>query len=433
MKLLERKLPYDSDSLAMFSRLRPLGKGLFLDSGDGYPDHLDVLTAQPEHCLELDNNETNLDTVLHAARRELARWPIRSPCSYPAPGWYGVWSYGLGALTEGISLKPMQLPRLWLGFYSAVIVVDHRVCETRLLWLPGSELTANRLAESYLGADAERSEFSLKSAFSSNLSASEYQTLFSKVQSYIYSGDCYQVNLTQEFKAEYCGCPWSAYRKLRAAVSSPMSGFLEVEGWSLLCLSPERFLQLTKNKVKTKPIKGTRPRSLDPDADQLQSIELQSSAKDRAENLMIVDLLRNDLGRTCETGTVKVDKLFEVESFSNVHHLVSTISGKLDSSLDGLDLLSRAFPGGSITGAPKHRAMEIIDELEPHSREFYCGSLLYIDVCGRMDSNILIRSLVASGGVIRCWGGGGVVADSTATAEYQEIQDKIGFILKNLS
>jgi para-aminobenzoate synthetase component 1 len=211
-----------------------------------------------------------------------------------------------------------------------------------------------------------------------------------------------------------------------------MGGYLEVEDWALLSISPERFLRSDGYHAETKPIKGTRPRMSDPEADREQFLALENSTKDKAENLMIVDLLRNDLGRTCEVGSVSVSGLFAIESFSNVHHLVSTVSGNLAAPNDPLDLLMHAFPGGSITGAPKHRAMQIIDELEPHCRELYCGSLLYFDVLGRMDSNILIRSLVAKNGVIRCWGGGGVVADSTAPAEFQEIKDKIGNILNSL-
>jgi len=175
-----------------------------------------------------------------------------------------------------------------------------------------------------------------------------------------------------------------------------------------------------------------RRASADMTLDAQLKYDLQHSDKDRAENLMIVDLLRNDLGRTCEIGSVRVDKLFDIESFSAVHHMVSTITGTLKPDLDVLDLLVGAFPGGSITGAPKRRAMEVIEELEPNGRGLYCGSLLYVDVCGRMDSSILIRSLVAQQGMISCSGGGGVVADSTCDAEYQEIQDKIGNLLKSL-
>jgi para-aminobenzoate synthetase component 1 len=199
-----------------------------------------------------------------------------------------------------------------------------------------------------------------------------------------------------------------------------------------MCLSPERFLSLHGHRVETSPIKGTRPRYSDPQSDDQARRELRSSPKDRAENLMIVDLLRNDLGRSCVPGSIHVDRLFEVQSFPTVHHLVSTISGELRSGRNAWDLLRDSFPGGSITGAPKRRAMEIIAELETHERQVYCGSVLYISADGRMDSNIAIRSLLCEQGQVRCWGGGGIVADSDWQQEYQESYDKVGKFLNAL-
>ena len=215
--------------------------------------------------------------------------------------------------------------------------------------------------------------------------------------------------------------------------AAPFSGFIDLGGGdALLSLSPERFLSLHGHRVETSPIKGTRPRYSDPGADQLAAQDLLASEKDRAENLMIVDLLRNDLGRSCVPGSIHVDRLFEIQSFPTVHHLVSTISGELCTSRNAIDLLRDSFPGGSITGAPKKRAMEIIAELEPHRRQAYCGSLMYISADGRMDSNIAIRSLLCSDGEILCWGGGGIVADSTWQQEYQETYDKVGRFLNEL-
>jgi len=431
MALISSQLPYSPDSLDRYARLRPLGCGLLLDSGSGYPDHLDILTAAPVQQVRMDAAGDNLAACMHTVRTWLKRYPV--PLSnHPAPGWYGVWSYNLGVVTESVRVKPGALPLLWMGFYPAVIVVDHQQQQTCLYALPGYEGNGRALAAAFLQAADAAPAFHLQSDFTGNLPEAEYNHCFGQVQEHIHAGNCYQINLTREFQARYSGSPWCAYQQLRRELSAPMGCYLEVDDWALLSLSPERFIRAIGNQVETKPIKGTRPRHLDAARDEAQRQALQNSVKDRAENLMIVDLLRNDLGRTCEVGSVAVQKLFAVESFSNVHHMVSTVAGTLAQGMDPLDLLLGAFPGGSITGAPKHHAMEIIDQLEPHSREFYCGSVLYLDVCGRMDSNILIRSLVAQNGSIRCWGGGGVVADSTAPAEYQEIQDKIGNILKIL-
>jgi len=184
--------------------------------------------------------------------------------------------------------------------------------------------------------------------------------------------------------------------------------------------------------VETRPIKGTRPRGRTPDEDRAYAAELQASTKDRAENLMIVDLLRNDLGRSCRTGTVRVPELFALESYPNVHHLVSSVEGELMPGKDPLDLLAGSFPGGSITGAPKIRAMQIIDELEPTRRSIYCGSLLYLDVRGEMDSSITIRTLLVKDGQVSCWGGGGIVADSDWQAEYRESLTKVRVLLETL-
>jgi Anthranilate/para-aminobenzoate synthases component I len=201
---------------------------------------------------------------------------------------------------------------------------------------------------------------------------------------------------------------------------------------AILSLSPERFVRVSHHQVETRPIKGTRPRGKNSAEDAANAAELLASAKDRAENLMIVDLLRNDLGRTCRTGSVRVPQLFTLESYPNVHHLVSSVVGELADGKDALDLIGDSFPGGSITGAPKIRAMQIIDELEPTRRSLYCGSLLYLDVRGEMDSSIAIRSLLVKDGRVSCWGGGGIVADSDWQDEYQESITKVKVLLDTL-
>jgi len=254
---------------------------------------------------------------------------------------------------------------------------------------------------------------------------------------YIAEGDCYQVNLAQRFSAKAHGDGWVAYQKLREISPAPFMAYMNFGDLQVLSGSPERFLQLTDKHVETRPIKGTRPRSDDVLQDQSYAQELQQSIKDKAENLMIVDLLRNDISKNCEIGSVKADKLFQLQSFANVHHLVSIITGKLKQGKTAIDLLRGCFPGGSITGAPKLRAMQIIEELEPHRRGVYCGAIGYIGFDGNMDTNITIRTAVyatdAHGeGEISFYAGGGIVADSILEKEYDETLDKASSMLKTM-
>lgn len=436
------QLPYRQESLQGFSSLRPLKNAFLLDSGNGYDDHIDVYAAKP-HTIEQLNTADDIEfhQILKRITTSLKQCQFNPDqqdyLTGPLPGWFGVWSYDLAAITECIRFNSPPghpLPLLWMGFYPAIIVTNHVRKTTQLLYLNGFESHRDTLRKAMHTTPAPlESDFTLTSRFSSDMTEAEYQQKFEKIQAYIRAGDSYQINLALRFSAPFAGSTWDAYQILRQTVSAPMGCYFETPEWALLSMSPERFIAHHNGIVVSKPIKGTRPRSADARQDRLNADELRNSGKDRAENLMIVDLLRNDLGRTMETGSVKVEKLFDIESFSNVHHLVSTISGRLKQDVAVLDMVAAAFPGGSITGAPKRRAMEIIEELEPVRRGFYCGSALYLDVSGRLDSNILIRSLVASQHTLHCWGGGGLVADSTCEQEYQEIHDKVGNLLRILS
>jgi para-aminobenzoate synthetase component 1 len=253
------------------------------------------------------------------------------------------------------------------------------------------------------------------------------------VQEHIRIGDCYQVNLAQRFQAQVRGESFMAYRRLREISPAPFSCYLSTPDGDILSSSPERFLSVRNGRVEARPIKGTRPRSADPLRDRALRDELSASFKDRAENVMIVDLLRNDLGKTCVPGSVEVSGLFDIESFAHLHHMVSTVTGKLAHDRDALDLVRGAFPGGSITGAPKLRAMAIIDALELQRRSVYCGSLGYLSFSGQMDLNIAIRTLLRTGDEIYAWAGGGIVADSVCESEYQESLDKASGLLAVLT
>jgi len=257
-------------------------------------------------------------------------------------------------------------------------------------------------------------------AVRSNLSEADYREAFARVARYIRDGDVYQVNLAQRFTGNFEGAPLALYRRLREQASGPCGAYLDLPAGQVLSVSPERFLKVREGRVETRPIKGTRPRNADPELDAHAIAELTASDKDRAENVMIVDLLRNDLGRCCRIGSVRVPTLFGVESFETVHHLVSTVSGDLADGRDTIDLLRACFPGGSITGAPKLRAMQIIEELEPHRRGIYCGAIGYIGFDGAADLNIAIRTALLRDGRVDYWAGGGIVADSDVGEEYAE-------------
>ena len=276
-------------------------------------------------------------------------------------------------------------------------------------------------------------DFEVTSALQSNMDYAQYSAAFNRVKQYIQEGDCYQVNLAQRFSAKAQGDAWSAYLALREISPAPFMSYMNMgdaqSALKILSASPERFLQVHGKHVETRPIKGTRPRSGNAEEDGNNAHDLQNSPKDRAENLMIVDLLRNDISKVCETGSVRADKLFALESFANVHHLVSTVTGKLAEDQTAIDLLHACFPGGSITGAPKLRSMEIIEELEPNRRGLYCGAIGYVGFDGNMDTNIAIRTAVYSHHEIRFYAGGGLVADSELAKEYRETLDKASSML----
>ncbi len=258
----------------------------------------------------------------------------------------------------------------------------------------------------------------------------DYAQAFFKIQDYLKAGDCYQVNLTQPHKAQYTGAPLSTLLPLYNALNPSFGGYFEGKDYTLVSVSPERFISIDNaGRLEAKPIKGTIKRSLDPKQDQALIDDLKNSKKNQAENLMIVDLLRNDLSMSAEPNSVKVEKLFELETHPNVHHLVSTISAQLKAGLTAAVAIENAFPGGSITGAPKKRAMEIIDELEAQPRSLYCGSFGYYSDSGNVDFNILIRSVEFRNQEMTCWGGGGITIDSDCDEEYEESLTKVRTIM----
>ena len=253
------------------------------------------------------------------------------------------------------------------------------------------------------------------------------------VMEFLKEGDCYQINLSKQYKVLVDGDSWQFYKVFRNLNKSRYMAFLDFSDFEILSGSPERFIEVRDDDVVTRPIKGTKARNKDPQQDQINAEALKKSIKDQSENLMIVDLLRNDLSKNCDIGSIKVSELFELESYPNVHHLVSTIKGKLKTESSMIKLFSDSFPGGSITGAPKIRAMEIIKELEDHNRELYCGSVVYFSFNRSMDSNIAIRSLFRKKDELYFYSGGALTIASNDLDEYQEIEDKVRNIKKTIN
>ena len=438
-------LPYLADSARLFSSVADQEWAVFLDSGSAEKrqGRYDIFAAQPICTLLTHGQQTVISKAGKSSISELDPFALvkqQLPWQQTFPevpfngGAIGYFAYDLGRNLETlpeIAQDAEHTPDMAVGIYQWAVIVDHQKAQSYLVGKANSAEHWQTLIEQFSQYPEEQAiaDFQVTGEIQSNMTKQSYSQAFGKIKHYLKEGDCYQVNLAQRFVATCQGNPWAAYCQLRKINSAPFSGYLNVPGVQVLSSSPERFLKVSAGKVETKPIKGTRPRKESALANQQQIDDLQASKKDRAENVMIVDLLRNDISKNCLPGSVKVPKLFAVESYATVHHLVSTVSGQLAADSHALDLLRSCFPGGSITGAPKIRAMEIIEELEPHRRGIYCGSIAYIGFDGNMDSNITIRTLVHSDHSIRFWAGGGIVNDSEAEAEYQESFDKAAVIL----
>ncbi|MDA8485791.1 aminodeoxychorismate synthase component I [Pseudomonas resinovorans] len=436
-------LPYQESPCERFALVRQAPGAVLLDAGRPVAERgrYDLFSAWPLAAFAATPGESANDFA-QRLRKALARLGEASlPAGIELPfvgGLIGYLAYDFGRRVEQLpeqAIDDLQLPDARLGLYAWALVSDHQLRTSQLVFHPSlEEAERARLITLFSEPKQPPSDpFRLRAPFSANLTEERYRSAIERVQAYIQAGDCYQVNFTQRFQAPCEGDPWTAYQALRTACPTPFAGYQALDdGGAILSLSPERFIKVSQGQVETRPIKGTRPRGRTPEEDRTQADELLASRKDRAENLMIVDLLRNDLGRSCAIGSVRVPELFALESYPNVHHLVSAITGRLADDKDALDLITGSFPGGSITGAPKIRAMQIIDELEPNRRSIYCGSLLYLDVRGELDSSIAIRTVLVKDGQASCWGGGGIVADSDWQEEYRESITKVKVLMTAL-
>ena len=436
MSFYSVELPYQTDAAHYYAALADLPWVVWLDSGG--MERYDILTAAPQRTL-MPNEEPARNDPFALLREELGE-QVAPMTDVPfAGGALGYWGYDLARrmiTLPSIAQDAEQMPAVAVGIYDWALVLDHRQHTARLVshqrFPETAELLPQILHRLQSNPSLPQNDFRVHGKITSNFTPDRYANAFTAVQNYLQAGDCYQINLAQRFSAAATGDAFGAYLTLRSLSPAPYSAFLNLPQAQILCASPERFLRVHNGSVETKPIKGTRPRGGDARQDRQLADELRNHPKDRAENLMIVDLLRNDLGKSCVPGSVHVPKMFEVESYANVHHLVSTVEGKLAEGRDALHVLRDCFPGGSVTGAPKLRAMQIIEQLEPNRRGIYCGAIGYVGFDGNMDSNIVIRTLVHSGREVRCWAGGGIVADSEVAAEYQETLDKAAAMLNLL-
>ena len=374
----------------------------------------------------------------------MARYEVLDEMDVPFPlgGCFGVWGYELKNAVEPrlarLAVNDLDLPEAVLGFHDALLVFDHVLGKTWIIstgvCLDGSrdpalarrrvdqldDLLQRAAAVKPVDPRGDRRPFDPGPEIVSNLSREQFMAMVARAQRYIRSGDIYQVNLAQRFVSSWPGSGWDLFQRLTAASPAPFAAYLADEDFELASSSPELFLHLSGRRIVTRPIKGTRPRSADPTRDAQLTYELQTSAKEMAELVMITDLLRNDLGRICEFGSVQVPELVRLERYAQVQHLVSTVEGRLRPEVTHAGALMRCFPGGSITGAPKIRAMEIIDELEPVTRGPYTGALGYLGFNRESQLSIVIRAAVCRAGQAWFHAGAGIVADSVPEAEYEE-------------
>jgi para-aminobenzoate synthetase component I len=447
-----------------FLRVAHLPHALFLDSASGHPTlgRYSYVTADPFAWL-VSRGRQGPDPFARLAEG-LVRYRSEPQPELPPfqGGAAGLFGYDLCHWIERLprpAVDEFDVPDLAVGFYDWVLAFDHmkgrgwlvstgfpetdhrrraKSAAQRLRWvqrLAGASRTQPRppgcraLSPDLLGVQHPVPDFA---GVTSNFSRSGYLAAVERAIEYTHAGDCFQVNLAQRLLHPATVPPLELYRRLRERNAAPFAGYFDVGDFVIASASPERFLCVEKGMVETRPIKGTRPRGATPTEDEAQIAELCKSAKDRAENVMIVDLLRNDLGRVCRYGSVRVADVCRVETYRTVHHLVSEVRGALRPELGPVDLLRAAFPGGSVTGAPKVRAMEIIAELEPTARGPYCGCLGYIGFDGSMDTSILIRTFTIGRGWVQFPVGGGIVADSVPEREYEETWHKAEGLLRAL-
>lgn len=431
-------LDYNESMQDFYQKLSRLPGFVLLESTDKVRGRYDILSAYPYDRIIINEHMGNRDEWL---ARLYSSLPIESAkTALPFEGGaIGYISYDFGAQLFGIKSTAQpdlrDMPLLNLGLYDWGIVVDHHLKKTTLCAMHRHQSTqeiVKEICSLWRSPDGHSHKYSVDSAFKPLISNEEYHQAFSAIHQYLNEGRSYQVNLTQPFHADYSGSTWGMYRKVTSTNPVPYSAFLRTEQAEVLSFSPERFLVHDQGHLLTSPIKGTIRRSSDQVEDEDLKKLLYLCPKNRAENIMIVDLLRNDLGKIAQTNSVKVSNLCAVQSFNSVHHLVSDIEALAKERKHPFELFFSCFPGGSITGAPKRESMYIIDEQELYARGIYCGSIGYFSHNGRFDSNIAIRTITARQNIAHLAAGGGIVIDSKCEDEYLECYTKIAAIINGL-
>jgi para-aminobenzoate synthetase component 1 len=444
-------LPYVSDSSIYFEAIANDPWSCYLDSGiqDDLDENIsdksryDIMVSHPFIKIIADEStvsieENNLKKItkenpFNVLEGILANFNIQETSLPFTGGALGYFSYELSQSSIKNNKDHVGMPLMMIGIYDWALIVDHQektACIASHLINKDTKDYLTTLTKKLKSVKHNNQLFKINSNIKSLLNFEAYDLMVNKILSFIKEGDVYQINISNKYIVSCEGNSWTGYKKLREINRAPFMAYFHFDDFDILCGSPERFIQSQSKRVETRPIKGTEPRDINPIKDKENAEKLLASEKDRAENLMIVDLLRNDLSKNCIPGSVNVKALCELKSYSNVHHLESIIEGVLKPHSTLTKLLKDCFPGGSITGTPKKRSMEIISDLEPHRRDIYCGSIGYIGFNHNMDTNIAIRTLVRKDNNIHFYSGGGIVAQSNSKNEFDEISFKASNIRK---
>jgi len=426
-------LPYHYDLATHYAAFASLPGFSLLESHNHQHGRYDILTAMPYDALSI-TTPLEGDAVYALIKEKTGLHESFTDLPFQG-GAIGYFSYEWGALQANVPLSTTPVstttPFVELYWYDWAIIVDHHQQRAYLINVqtrPETEALVKEALTRWHHPNISRLPFQLTTPLTPILPIKDYHSAFDSIQSALHKGRVYQANLTQPFLGQYTGASWSAFQHIRQKNPVPFSAFLKRPLGDILCFSPERFLEIDNGHVLTSPIKGTIKRHNDPIEDRALQEQLRTCLKNRAEHVMIVDLMRNDLGQLALPGSVNVPTLFEIQSFPRIHHMVSHITANISSQTHPLDVFAACFPGGSITGAPKREAMHLIHECEPYRRGVYCGSIGYFSRHGRIDTNIAIRTLIAAKGQLSAQTGGAIVIDSDWKTEYQECEIKLSAI-----